>query len=346
MMNPKIAKEARGLYSRAERELEHLEIARESNTELAVAEGITHVAESITHSKRNSALLFGGILGVFGAHQVIGNENFTLISSIPVNVVGGMVLGETTKFATRFHRNRVQKEGIKTLEAPLKPPSDEIKLAQVREAVRDLLSIAPEAPVKSGEVDRWVEKSQMNAIYNGDPRVNIAKKLHKRVSEFHPDHPENVSVPAFMRAHVEMLEYKRTRRSIAGEARRLLLDQAAGQAAVFGLWASSLYAFGSRYSALTGGADDVATLGLIYLFTPAKKIFTSETAHDLYNASKEAYKKVAFWKRDELPQEPIRLLEAPKQDQSIDAILLNPNDEIIIDSTQDFAISDPPDFTS
>lgn len=338
MMNPKNAKEARGYYSRAKNELDHLKIARESNTELAVAEGITHAAESITHSKKNSALLFGGILGVFGAHQLIGNESFTLISSIPVNVVGGMVLGETTKLATRFHRNRVIAEGTKTLDAPLKAPSDEIKLAQVREAVRDLLSIAPEVPVTSGEVDRWVEKGRMNAIYNGDPRIDIAKKLHKRVSEFHPDQPENVSVPAFMRAHVEMLEHKRTRRSIAGEARRLMLDQATGQAAVFGLWASSLYAFGSRYSALTGGADDVATLGLIYLFTPAKKIFTGETAHDIYDATKEAYRKVAFWKKEEVREEPMRLLEGPKP--------LLPDNEIVIGAIQNTAIEDGNDFPS
>ena len=297
-MEQEIARKARGFYSQALREQDHLSIARESNTELAVAEGMTNIAEAITHSKRNSALLFGGVLGIFGLHQAIGNENFTLLSSIPVNVIGGMVLGETAKVATWLHEKRVINEGTKALQQPLKAiPSDEVKLGEVRDAVRALMQVVPENLVKAGEVSRWIKKNQINGEYRNDPRYDMAIKLNERVAEFHPTDAEDVSVLAFMRAQAEALTEKRSRKSIAGEARRLMLDQAAGQGVVFGLWGSSLYLFGSEFSALTGGADDVATLGLLYLFTPAKKAISSKTAKELYN-------KVKFWKKEEGSQIP------------------------------------------
>jgi hypothetical protein len=338
---------ARQYYSSAEKAQQTLATARGANTELAFAKKATSAAHWLTDSYSKSAMMLGGVAGTFGLGLLVDNPTFSIYSQLPITIAGGLAIGESTKLATRLHRRRVKNNGRKGLNQNISQiPSIEIKLATVREAVKDLMEFSPEKPIKAGEVERWIVKKQIRVEHKDDPRVEMATRLHERVKEFVPQNPERTTIPAMMRAQAESLKEKGNRSSISGEARRMISDLAIGEGAVISLFAATDYYFGSKYGVIVGGGDDIALVAGLILFTPVKRLLTSEAAHDIYDTTKQAYKKIAFWKRDELPQEPIRLLEAPKQDQSIDAIILNPNDEIIIDSTQDFGENQLTNFPS
>ena len=58
---------------------------------------------------------------------------------------------------------------------------------------------------------------------------------------------------------------------------------------------------GNKFGALGAGSDDVVTWVNISMLTPAKKVFTSDTANEIYGGMKNAYDKVAFWKKENTP---------------------------------------------
>lgn len=280
------------LYNEAKKEAEHLDIARKSNELWRLADALNRSAQYFTHSTKRSLFLLSGMIGVIVAQQTLESETFNMLTTIPLNTTGGVLLGETIQVATKVSRWREKSTVYDRFNKPEKSATEGERHWEVRQKVADGLSANYEEPVAHGEVERWIKKDRISTPFYRDERVQYAKGIPAKIGRGKTDEEaKDDSVVLFMEAQRDAQEKKRDISHLRQEATRVFSDTGLGIGVVFGAYVAIGKTLGHDYAVWASVLDDFIPVGAVIVSTPLKKLFSTQTVQEAVGKVKSLKRK-------------------------------------------------------
>ncbi len=275
------------LYNDAKKEAEHLEIARKSNELWRLADALNRSAQYFTHSTKRSLFLLSGMIGVIVAQQTLESETFNILTTIPLNTTGGVLLGETIQVATKLSRWNEKRAMRNRFNKPEKSATEGERHWEVRQKLADGLSTNYEEPVAHGEVERWIKKDRISTPFYKDERVEYAKSIPEKIGRGKTeDEAKDESVILFMEAQRDAQERKRNISRLMQEATRTFSDTGVGVGVIFGAYVAIGKTLGHDYAMLASVLDDFIPAGAVIVSTPLKKLFSTQTVQEAMDKMK------------------------------------------------------------